>query len=382
MASIKREANGKWRVSVKVGKNRPSKVFDRKADALSWANAIEFKLRNNLSDNLNISNLKDGLDINALKGDNDNLSENLQTIIEQVVCKQLENKGAINKDKYTFADAVMRYIKEVLPLKRGSKAEHLRLMMYWRLFPEFYQKNIQQITKLDIIAIRDHRSKSVSAGSVIRELTTISAVFEIARKEWDWLKHNPVHDIKKPPSPPHRERVISWKEIKAILKEMGWSPYKPIKTLSQSMACAFRLALRSGMRAGELCNMKWEHIHKNYVYLPLTKNGKSRNVPLTNKSMRIINAMKGFETEFVFALNPNSLSSLFRKYRIRAKLEDFRFHDARHTAATWMAQSLKSKNVSAQQAVMDMCKIFGWTNISQSLIYYNPTINDIVKRLE
>lgn len=118
MASIKREANGKWRVSVKVGKNRPSKVFDRKEDALSWASAIEFKLRNNLSDNLNISNLKDGSDINALKSDNDNLSGDLQTIIEQVVCKQLENKGSINEDKYTFADAVIRYIKEVLPLKR------------------------------------------------------------------------------------------------------------------------------------------------------------------------------------------------------------------------------------------------------------------------
>lgn len=111
MASIKREANGKWRVSVKVGKNRPSKVFDRKVDALSWASAIEFKLRNNLSDNLNISNLKDSSDINALKSDNDNLSG-----FPKIIFSILRKIFPLNKqqEKLTIRFCPMSSIKSFL----------------------------------------------------------------------------------------------------------------------------------------------------------------------------------------------------------------------------------------------------------------------------
>jgi integrase len=57
----------------------------------------------------------------------------------------------------------------------------------------------------------------------------------------------------------------------------------------------------------------------------------------------------------VFGLSPQTLDALFRKYRALAGLSGFTFHDARHTAATWMAQKLN---------VLDLCKVFGWSNTS------------------
>ena len=63
---------------------------------------------------------------------------------------------------------------------------------------------------------------------------------------------------------------------------------------------------------------------------------------------------------------------MFRKYRIRAGLSGFVLHDSRHTAATWIAQKLH---------VLDLCKMFGWSNPKRAMVYYNPAAGDIAKRL-
>lgn len=342
MASITKKLNGSWKVEIKVGTFRKSKTFQSKKEAQSWGFKTELELN-----------------------------------------EQLKNKSTLEiYENYSLLDAVNRYVKEILPSKKGARSEHIRLVMYQRLFPQLFSKKIQQIGISDIAKIRDERCVKVSNASVLRELTTLSAVFEAAKRDWEWIDKNPVHEVRKPPSSPHRERIITRFEVKAMLKIMGWRPNRIVNTLSQSLACAFRLALRTGMRAGELCNMQWKDVHENYIHLPTTKNGKKRDVPLTKKSKRIINAMKRFDVNYVFSLTPTSLSSLFRRYRILANLKNFTFHDTRHTAATWIASNLKSKNINAQQAVMDMCKIFGWSNMNQALTYYNPNIDDIRQRLE
>lgn len=74
----------------------------------------------------------------------------------------------------------------------------------------------------------------------------------------------------------------------------------------------------------------------------------------------------------VFGITPQTLDTLFRRARDRAGIEGVVFHDARHTAATWLAQKLH---------VLELCKVFGWAGTSQALTYFNPSAKDIAKRI-
>ncbi len=75
----------------------------------------------------------------------------------------------------------------------------------------------------------------------------------------------------------------------------------------------------------------------------------------------------------VLGLSSQTLDALFRRYRQRAGLSGFTFHDARHTAATMLARRLD---------VLTLCKMFGWKSTSQALTYYNPTPAQIKRMLE
>ena len=156
-----------------------------------------------------------------------------------------------------------------------------------------------------------------------------------------------------------------------MLRTMDWSRRKPVRTVTQAVAHCFVAALQTGMRAGELCGLTWDRVRDDYCVLPVTKT-VPRNVPMSTKAMRVINKMRGFDPTFVFGLKTASLDAMFRKYRQRAGLEGFTFHDCRHTAATWMSRKID---------VLTLCKVFGWSRMDQALVYYNPRASDIAKRI-
>jgi len=333
MASITKYPKG-YRVQVYVEGVRDSATFRTKREAEAWASSRETELRN-------------------------------------------EAKKA-PREKFTLGDALRRYGEEVSPTHRGTRWEQIRLIAFQHDLP--IDKPIGNVTTETLGFWRDDRLKKVAPGTVLREIGLLSAVFEAARRDWGWLEVNPVKDVRKPRAPDHREVLITRAQIRALLYAMGYTPSTRVTTVSQSVAVAFLLALRTGMRAKELCELTWDRVKPGYCILKVTKT-KPRNVPLTKKATRLLEKMKGFDKTLVFALTPQTLDALFRKYRERAKLSGFTFHDSRHTAATWIAARMKSKDIPAQQAVFDMCKMFGWTNVSQALTYYNPTAADIAKRI-
>lgn len=273
-----------------------------------------------------------------------------------------------NPDKHTLREALEKYRDEVSENNRGARWEQLRIDTFLRSMPS--EKRIGEITPSDLAAWRDQRLKEVAPGTVLRELGLISAIFEKARKEWGWMSINPVKEIRKPSEPPHRDRVISRKEIRVMLTSLGYKKGQ-CRGASHAVAHAFLLALRTGMRAGEICALRWDQVHDDYLAGVGTKTGP-RDVPLTRKAARIIEAMRGYDKDFVIGVSPQSLDALFRKHRARAKLSGFTFHDSRHTAATWMANKLH---------VLDLCKAFGWANTKRALSYYNPSASDIASRL-
>lgn len=328
MASPKKTASGRWHIQIEIAGVRDSGTFPTKREATEWAAARSLELRT--------------------------------------------SKGPAAGQNRTLADAIDKYVREIVPAKRGYRWEEIRFRMFLaqEIFPS--RKIIGKVTPEDIAEWRDYRARTVKPASVLREMTLVSSVFEAARREWRWVSSNPVRDVRKPPLPMHRERVIAWHEIRAMLRVMNWHGVRPARTMTAALAACFLCALQTGMRAGELCALRWEDVHNGYCRLQRSKTGAGRDVPLTHAAQRNIESMKGWDEDLVFGLVPATRDALFRKYRRKAGLDGFTFHDARHTAATRIAGTLH---------VLDLCKMFGWSNPKRAMTYYNPKATDIAARL-
>lgn len=276
-------------------------------------------------------------------------------------------------EKYTLANTIERYRDEVSPTKRGHNWEFLRLNAFLRDKTLPIHKPLSQCTPDAIGKYRDARLQLVAKSTVLRELGLLSSMLEEARREWKWIESNPVKDVRKPRAPDHRNVIITKSQIKQVLNHLDYTKDMPVRSISCACGFAFLFALRTGMRAGEICSLTWANVQDDYCILPVTKT-KPRNVPLSKKSKFIIEHMKGFDKSLVFGIQTNTLDAMFRRARNRAKLEGFTFHDARHTAATWMVNSGKVN-------VLDLCKIYGWSSTSMALTYFNPSASQLAKKL-
>jgi integrase len=266
----------------------------------------------------------------------------------------------------TVQDAFDKYAWEVAPTHKGERWERVRLAKLGRDFPRL---TMDRITSTHIQRWRDQRLTEVGPASVLREMKLLTSVFEQARREWKWLAVNPCKDVRKPPAPAHRSRVISRQEARKLLRALD---YPRRETARHSVAHAFLLALRTGMRAGELAGLTWADVHPAFVRLPQTKNGTARDVPLSAKARRILAKMRGYHRDSVFGVTAGSIDVHFRAARARAGLSGMNWHDTRHTAATWIAAKLP---------LLELCKMFGWRDPKQAMIYFNPSASDIADKL-
>lgn len=274
-------------------------------------------------------------------------------------------------ERHTLADALNRYAEEVSDTKRGARWEKIRINRFMGDVGMPLDVLMADLLPTDFSRWRDERLKTIKPNSLIREVAILSACMEHARIEWRWIDKNPIADLKKPSPSRHREVVISPQQVRLMIEAMGYTPNAPIREYRQAIAVCFLVALRTGMRAGELCGLTWDRVKADYCILPITKT-TPRNVSLSDKALRLIDKMRGFDERLVFGIPSSTLDAMFRKYRSRAGLTGFTFHDSRHTAATMLARSLD---------VLDLCKMFGWSNPKQAMIYYNPTASDIAARL-
>ena len=275
----------------------------------------------------------------------------------------------------TLRDALRKFAQDESPKRRGERWELVRLAAFEKADHALpVGKLLAKFDEDDLKAWRDRRLISTSRGTVLRDMTLLSSVLETARVEWRWIALNPIRDVKKPASPAHRQRVIHPGEIRGILRALGYQR-KGVASVSQAVATCFLLALATGMRAGELCGLRWADVMPMYVTAHDVKSkqkGVSRSVPLSPVAQRLVERLRGWDDVRVFGVSSATLDALFRRARGRAGLKGFTFHDARHSAATRMAGQLH---------ILELCKVFGWKNTSQALTYFNPKAADIAAKL-
>ncbi|MDP1615423.1 MAG: hypothetical protein Q8L68_06465, partial [Methylococcales bacterium] len=165
------------------------------------------------------------------------------------------NKSSL-PDK-TLLEAIERYEIEVSPKKRSVRWELIRFNV-WRKLP-IANLPLSEVTTPIMAKWRDKRLSEVSSATVNREMNLWSALFECARREWQWIATNPVHDVRRPPQPRHRERLFSETEVNQICLALGYEGTKVV-TKSQIIACAFLFALETAMRREEITGLEWNRV--------------------------------------------------------------------------------------------------------------------------
>jgi integrase len=167
----------------------------------------------------------------------------------------------------------------------------------------------------------------LAPATVRREMGLLSAVLTVARREWGWLHRDVMADVRKPPTTRPRTRRISWREVRRILRALGYTPGK-VETRSDEVAVAFLVALRTAMRSGEILSMERSAVRGRVAYLELTKNGDDRAVPLSRHAMRALAPLMSRRGR-LFAVSDGTRDALFRRAVDAAGIEGLHFHDTK-----------------------------------------------------
>ena len=280
---------------------------------------------------------------------------------------------------YTLADAFRRYELEVSKHKRGYKAEALRFAAWLRDFPDMCAKVMHTITADDLAKWREARRQLVSDSSVVREAALLRNVWTLASKEWGWCPETtPWTRVKLPPKGHARTRLPDWREVRRLLRHMGYMTGKAPTTPQMQVAWAYLVAHHTAMRAGEVLSLKRStvdlerrvitlHSHKT-----LEREGV-RFVPFTRKAQRVLAvlnaAAQAAGRDAYFTISGQSLDTLFRKVRDRLLIDDLHFHDSRAAALT---------RLSKRMDVLRLSRISGHRDLNQLLrAYYRESAADV-----
>ncbi|MBI1450366.1 site-specific integrase [Acinetobacter sp. FL51] len=274
---------------------------------------------------------------------------------------RLKNERAQVFDHVRFRDALQEYRDTVTVKKKGAVQEVDKINFILKHMD--CDISLQDVSKEFLVEWRESRLTKVKSATVRREFIVLAAFFSWCRDVKLWIPKTPLEGVKIPKDSDHRERVISDDEIEVMRTK-----------LHEGLKHIFLFALETGMRQSEITGLTWDRVYldKRFVKLIATKNGRPREVPLSKVASEILLSLGDRKSGSVFGMKSQEVSSAFMNERIEAGLEGFTFHDTRHTAATRIAQKIP---------VLDLCKMFGWSNPKRAMVYYNPTASEIAERL-
>lgn len=263
-------------------------------------------------------------------------------------------KSAESK-KHTLDDLIDRYLKR-LEKDSPKRYRDVKPMLEWwkqelghciladltkALITEKIEKMAAKKRKL-----KNGKEKPTSPARVNRYIAALSHACTIAVNEWEWLQYHPMQKISRMKEPRGRVRFLDDDERKRLLAACA-------KSKSPYLYLAVILALSTGARYGEIMGLKWEDIdlNRNAIILQDTKNGERRVLPLAGYALGLIreHRRKGREGKLhrigialVFpaphdAAKPYDIRTAWDAALKAAKIDDFRFHDLRHSAASYLA---------------------------------------------
>jgi integrase len=342
MATFVKTGAGNWKAIIRrLGWPTSTKTFRTKRDAEDWARRTE------------------------------------EEMVRGVYIRRTE------QERTTVAEALDRYEREVVPLKKPStqSREGSRIREVRAFFGSY---SLAAVTPQLVAKFRDMRLAQGKANNTVRlELALLGHLFTVAIKEWHTgLPYNPVANVRKPSPGPGRDRRLCGEEqtqLMAVIAEHSNPMLRWIVTL----------AIETGMRRSEILGLERGNVdlERRVVRLSNTKNNSARTVPLTIKATQLLrealaNPIRPLDTRLVFfgepgrdgVRRPYEFLKKWQTVRRQLGLSDLRFHDLRHEAV--------SRLVELGLSDQEVASISGHKSMQMLRRYTHLRAEDLVAKLD
>lgn len=304
MASIQRRGDS-WRVQVRLKGAPPQRAsFKRRTDAVQWAERVQGELR---------------------------------------AGRHFPGSAARRR---TVAELLDRYEAEVLPhYSRREQVQRRGKLAWWRsqLGPRFLVD--LAAAEISECKLKLARGKGLSGtpaapATQTRYLAVLKHALSVARREWEWIEENPAERVRSPKEPRGRVRFLSDGERDRLLEACRTSRNPTLYPLVV-------VALSTGARLGELLQLRWRDVdlHRGLATVHDTKNGERRALALQGLALDVLRelaSVRRLGTDRVYCGRRGKADFPRRAWLAalsQAEIEDFRFHDLRHTSASYLAMS-------------------------------------------
>ncbi|WP_447601037.1 tyrosine-type recombinase/integrase [Nitrospira sp. Nam80] len=243
----------------------------------------------------------------------------------------------LEQQQRTFGELMDRYLAE----HASKKASARSYVGYARRLRGFFGDHtpLAEITPRLIVAYKNQLfAAELAPASVNRHLATLKKAFNLAVREWEWCQKNPVLSVSMEREPIGRDRWLTLEEEERLLS--ACPPW-----LRQIVL----FALGTGLRMGEILAITWRAVDlsRRTVTVVRSKNGERRTLPINQTVLGVLKdraKVRALQTDLVFPsqaqtpLEGSHLRRAFRSALKRARIDDCRFHDLRHTFATRLVQ--------------------------------------------
>lgn len=229
---------------------------------------------------------------------------------------RLEDHRVGRTPQYTLEEALHRWLTG----EAATLRSHYDLLKKVRvIYPYAKGRALSEIVDVAELLKSDGIRRKASPATVNRKLAVLRRVARLAYRQWGWLEQPLGDRISMLPGEKQRHVFLTPAEVKNLARNA-----------SKAVGSAILLASLTGLRRGELLRLQPEDVRDGTLVLRDTKNGRPRVVPLPPEASKI---------RLPIRLSPDGLEWGFREARRKAGMPHVRFHDLRHTYASWLVQS-------------------------------------------
>jgi integrase len=258
-----------------------------------------------------------------------------------------------SKPVYSWRDAVLRWLRENAT-KRSIETDKVHFRWLDSHLSNYCLHEISNDV-LENIALKKE-AEGVTPATVNRVLEIVRALLMKAYREWEWIDKIPVVRMRHVEN--RRIRWLSTEEANRLLSELP--PH-------MKDTAAFTLA--TGLRASNVTELEWQNVDMNrrnaWIHADQAKTSKPISVPLNDQAMHILQSRLGMHERFVFTYQGKPIQQCntraWTNALLRAGIENFRWHDLRHTWASWHVQNGTS--------LQELQQLGGWSSFEMVLRY-------------